>query len=551
MGTNLSHYAYDPIGNRIKSRESTRIFEYESDELNRYTVIDGLNSLGNIPYDLDGNLLQIKGFTATWNGENRLGSLSKGTGRGIISLVFVYDSLGRKTAVRKLGSGLEANSSRFTFDRWNRIYEQGDSVKSYIWGLDIFQSHENSAGIGGLLSMSTVGHSEEYMYDGLGNVSEIFKARTGLWMTLRYGVFGTPLGEGNGNPSLSTKFYNENLGLFDFGLRHYAPTLGRWISRDPSGEPSGLNLLSFVYNSPRTHVDALGLKGECVCGPNVTRWFKYDLEKHESRLRRVTTGSGLANWGVATVEWKQQVKYLMAHKWMDFHYDGCGLGKCVNTVQLGGTCIRKNQLGNIAFGMAAQIWTPEPFYDTYGAIEKGYSLGSTHGGAYGEANFPGQVGRPRYDNLAAFGFGSLMGVQIRARGGLSSMTLDDFTKSLNKFFKTPNVINLYSELAGPAMASKLAPDSLTHIPEFGGYNTASCRECTTPGADDWFIPFSSIGYYQTMYHDTKSKFRSPPEFDAFLKNSYENYVIPQGWGIDDIRLGLGAVPPNAAYYRSR
>jgi RHS repeat-associated protein len=41
--------------------------------------------------------------------------------------------------------------------------------------------------------------------------------------------------------------------------RAYDPTIGRWINRDPLGEPGGLNLYSYVKNEPTRFIDPLGL----------------------------------------------------------------------------------------------------------------------------------------------------------------------------------------------------------------------------------------------------------------------------------------------------
>ena len=47
--------------------------------------------------------------------------------------------------------------------------------------------------------------------------------------------------------------------LQERGLRFYSPGLGRWLSRDPIGEPGGINLYVFADNSPVARRDAIGL----------------------------------------------------------------------------------------------------------------------------------------------------------------------------------------------------------------------------------------------------------------------------------------------------
>jgi insecticidal toxin complex protein TccC len=48
-------------------------------------------------------------------------------------------------------------------------------------------------------------------------------------------------------------------GLYDYGLRYYAPWMGRWISPDPAGTADGLNLYCMVRNNPATYYDEEGL----------------------------------------------------------------------------------------------------------------------------------------------------------------------------------------------------------------------------------------------------------------------------------------------------
>ena len=57
----------------------------------------------------------------------------------------------------------------------------------------------------------------------------------------------------------STKEIHANSGLYYYGYRWYAPNLQRWINRDPIEEKGGLNLYSFVGNSPVVWSDAFGM----------------------------------------------------------------------------------------------------------------------------------------------------------------------------------------------------------------------------------------------------------------------------------------------------
>jgi RHS repeat-associated protein len=63
--------------------------------------------------------------------------------------------------------------------------------------------------------------------------------------------------------SLQTQRYatmpRDDTGLYDYGLRHYAPWHWRWISPDPGGDIDGLNAYRMARNNPIGLVDRHGL----------------------------------------------------------------------------------------------------------------------------------------------------------------------------------------------------------------------------------------------------------------------------------------------------
>lgn len=86
----------------------------------------------------------------------------------------------------------------------------------------------------------------------------------------RYTVFGeasffdgngTPLKRsGVGNPWLfSGKRFEEEHGHYYFGMRYYAPNIGRWLTADPMNFIDGPNRYCFVKNSPIDTIDFYGL----------------------------------------------------------------------------------------------------------------------------------------------------------------------------------------------------------------------------------------------------------------------------------------------------
>uniref|UniRef100_UPI0027D2C0CD RHS repeat-associated core domain-containing protein n=1 Tax=Burkholderia sp. GbtcB21 TaxID=2824766 RepID=UPI0027D2C0CD len=73
-------------------------------------------------------------------------------------------------------------------------------------------------------------------------------------------------------------------GLYYYGLRYYAPWLGRWLNPDPAGPVDGLNLFCMVTNNPVTRRDILGL------GP--LDWVRSRLQRS---YERIDSGSSTNN----------------------------------------------------------------------------------------------------------------------------------------------------------------------------------------------------------------------------------------------------------------
>jgi RHS repeat-associated protein len=87
----------------------------------------------------------------------------------------------------------------------------------------------------------------EYTYDSFGN-----QTQTGS-LTQRYGFTGREV--------------DDESGLIYFRARHYDPTLGQFIQRDPIGFAGGdLNLYAYVWNDPLNYSDPSGLSAVRTVG---------------------------------------------------------------------------------------------------------------------------------------------------------------------------------------------------------------------------------------------------------------------------------------------
>jgi RHS repeat-associated protein len=102
--------------------------------------------------------------------------------------------------------------------------------------------------------------------DGSGNLAGLAEGAEGIWVArYEYGPFGELIRASGprapDNPlGFSTKYTDRESGFLYFGYRHYNPSTGRWLSRDPLGEEAASNLYSFVDNDGIDFFDLDGLE---------------------------------------------------------------------------------------------------------------------------------------------------------------------------------------------------------------------------------------------------------------------------------------------------
>jgi len=73
----------------------------------------------------------------------------------------------------------------------------------------------------------------------------------------------------------STKYTDDETGLLYYGYRYYNPSIGRWISRDPSGERGGVTMYAFISNCPIAAIDVWGLWGSYVHDSLTEMWAQW------------------------------------------------------------------------------------------------------------------------------------------------------------------------------------------------------------------------------------------------------------------------------------
>ncbi len=260
MGTNLYAYVYDPIGNRqlASANEVTNL--YQANELNQYTNINA--GVVEPIYDPDGNLTQLGPWTYSWDGENRLISVSS---NGVPVLQNQCDYMSRR-----IMKSTATQTNTFRYDDWNLVREEIEAAtslsRSYVWGLDLSGTLQGAGGVGGLLQSSFSATNAFTFCDANGNITDLVDTNGAVVAHYEYDPYGNTIAQSSdqadANPfRFSSKYWDGETGFYDYGYRYYSPSMGRWINRDPIEEEGGGNLYAFINNTQINHTDPFGLVG--------------------------------------------------------------------------------------------------------------------------------------------------------------------------------------------------------------------------------------------------------------------------------------------------
>ena len=182
-----------------------------------------------------------------------------------------FDSQGRRTEYKSVTNGTQNTWLRFLYDGYmciQALYSNSpyNVFKEFVWDPTepvatrplVFRYAPNSLNL-------------LYAFDGNKNVSDVFYRLTanGIGAHYDYAPFGATTRTHRDSSAsfdivslnpfrFSSEYYDSELDLIYYNYRHYSPTLGRFLSRDPIEEQGGLNLYAFVGNSPIIKSDCLG-----------------------------------------------------------------------------------------------------------------------------------------------------------------------------------------------------------------------------------------------------------------------------------------------------
>ena len=242
-------YAYDSVGNRIRTIQNEEITEYTVNSLNQYeTVGDIVYS-----YDDDGNLTKKVEGDQTWEYfydiDNRLTKVIQ-PNDSIVE--YEYDIFGNRTSVvedeRQIEylidpTGLGNTVAKYSNDSKPIQYLYGIGLESQFSSDDIKYYDFDDGGSTSGLTGSNGTYVNRYTYQPFGQEIEEFESIENDFEFL--GQWGIA---------------EEADDIYYMRARHYEPNLGQFMSDDPVGLLGGdHNLRRYVGNDPINWIDPVGL----------------------------------------------------------------------------------------------------------------------------------------------------------------------------------------------------------------------------------------------------------------------------------------------------
>jgi RHS repeat-associated protein len=166
---------------------------------------------------------------------------------------YSYDALGRRVQRTSSTSG----TTRFTYDGIDVVRDldgSGATTADYLNGLGVDQK----------LRQTTSGTSSYVLADHLQTSRLLTDAAGLISFSVAYDSFGNITGGGAPTRYMFTgREHDSDTGMMYYRARWYDPNQGRFNSEDPIGLNGGINMHTYVQNSPIKFGDPLGLQSCC------------------------------------------------------------------------------------------------------------------------------------------------------------------------------------------------------------------------------------------------------------------------------------------------
>jgi RHS repeat-associated protein len=212
---------------------------------NNYQVNVPSGVSANLLYDLNGNLTNDGTKTYEWDAANRCIAINFWTHRTEMS----YDVQNRESKRVEKENATITGTKQFIWDSWRRAEERDGSNQVTK------RFYAQGEQIGGSVYF--------YSRDHLASIRELNESTGAVRARYDYDPYGTRTklsGDLDADFGFTGHYVSGQYSDLAFApLRIYSANLGRWLSRDPIGENSGINLYRYVNSSPVGLLDPLGL----------------------------------------------------------------------------------------------------------------------------------------------------------------------------------------------------------------------------------------------------------------------------------------------------
>ncbi len=247
-------FAYDAVGNRTTggsvvntgnqlTTDANFVYQYDDNgNLTRKTLLATGNDT-QYTYDAENRLTQVQEFAA-------------GNPTAITTSSYRYDGLGRR--IEKVANG---QTKRYIYD--------GEDILLEYDGANVLQArYTHGPGIDEPLAVTKGSATYFYHQDGLGTVTELTDSVGATAKSYSYDAHGKFLelpGIIDQPYSYTGREFEAESDLYYYRARHYDPSTGRFLQKDPIGFKAGdVNLYWYVRENPQNYADPSGECPWCV-----------------------------------------------------------------------------------------------------------------------------------------------------------------------------------------------------------------------------------------------------------------------------------------------
>jgi len=263
-GALIEEFQYDSVGRRTYEMN---LLKGISGRTSNYSDEDHLLTAGNTAYqyDSDGFLTTKTQGTdvTTYNYSSRGELITVNVPDGSL-IEYINDPLGRRITKKVDGTIVE----KYLWQGLTRLLAVYDGSNNLHMRFEYADARMPMA-------MTKGGVTYYLTYDQVGSVRVVANASGSIIKRIDYDSFGSIINDTN--PAFEILFgfagglHDRDTGLVRFGLRDYAPEVGRWTAKDPILFAGGdVDLYDYCLNDPLNFADELGLRKTVtwIPGPN-------------------------------------------------------------------------------------------------------------------------------------------------------------------------------------------------------------------------------------------------------------------------------------------